>query len=85
MVTTIRLLGRPSLDCDGQERPPPRGHKTWAVLAHLVLADRPPSRGRLASLLFGDAEDPLAALRWTLSELRRCLAGCATFTGDPVI
>jgi hypothetical protein len=31
------------------------------------------SRKHLAGLLFEDAEDPLAALRWNLSELRRLL------------
>lgn len=38
----------------------------------------------MASLLFADADDPLRALRWTLSELRRCLAGAVTIGGDPI-
>jgi len=36
-------------------------------------------------MLFGDADDPLRALRWTLAELRRCLGAAITFEGDPLI
>jgi len=36
-------------------------------------------------MLFGDADDPLRALRWTLAELRRCLSDAVTFEGDPLI
>ena len=61
----------------------PRGRKAWAVLTYLLLADRPPSRRQIAELLFGDADDPLGALRWTLAELRRAL-GVRGLTGDPV-
>ena len=48
----------------------------WAIFAYLALSDRPPTRQQLAELLFPDADDPAAALRWNLSELRRLL-------GDP--
>lgn len=51
----------------------PRGRKVWALLAHLVRQPAGISRTQLASLLFEDAEDPLAAVRWNLSELRRLL------------
>jgi len=34
-----------------------RGRKAWALLACLLLADRPPSRRHLAELLFADADD----------------------------
>lgn len=84
MATSIRLLGRPSIEVDGRPMPAPRGRKSWAVLAFVVLTDRPPSRRRLAELLFGDANDPLGALRWTLAELRRALGGGAVIVGDPV-
>ena len=82
---TIRLLGPPSIHRDGSTVRPPRGRKAWALLAYLLLADRPPSRRRLAELLFADAEDPLGALRWTLAELRRALEVPEGLTGDPVV
>jgi DNA-binding SARP family transcriptional activator len=82
-MTSIRLMGPPVIEpLEGQARVP-RGRKTWAVLAYLLLADRPPSRKRLAELLFADADDPLGALRWTLAELRRSLGN--VLGGDPVV
>ena len=68
---------------DGEAAPHPRGHKVWGLLAYLLRTDRPPSRAELVSLLFGEADDPLAALRWNLSALRRLL-GDATVEGDPL-
>jgi DNA-binding SARP family transcriptional activator len=64
--------------------PAPRGRKAWALLAYLLLCEGPPSRRRLAELLFADADDPLGALRWNLAQLRRALDGVATIQGDPV-
>ena len=69
----LRLLGPPEIEWDGVIVPPPRGHKAWAVLAYLVLTERPVARTQLAALVFGDAEDPRGALRWTLAQLRRAL------------
>ncbi len=80
----IRLLGPPALHRDGRPARPPRGRKAWALLAYLLLADRPPGRRHLAELLFADADDPLGALRWTLAELRRALGAPDLFGGDPV-
>jgi DNA-binding SARP family transcriptional activator len=80
----IRLLGPPQIERDGAIVPPPRGHKSWAVLAYLVLAGRPVARARLAALIFGDAADPLGALRWTLAQLRRALGVSGALTGDPL-
>jgi DNA-binding SARP family transcriptional activator len=62
-----------------------RGRKSWALLAYLLLVDRPPTRSHLAGLLFADADDPLRALRWGLSEVRRALGAGATIEGDPVM
>ena len=45
---------------------------------------RPPGRRQLAELLFGEAADPLGALRWTLAELRLALGAPGLFAGDPV-
>lgn len=80
----IRLLGPPVIERAGEVVPSPRGRKAWAVLAFVALADRPVSRVQLASLLFGDASDPLGAVRWTLAELRRSLGMPGVLQGDPV-
>jgi DNA-binding SARP family transcriptional activator len=76
------MLGAPSVVLDGAPQPPPRGKKAWALLAYLLLASRPVPREQLASLLFGDAEDPLGALRWNLAEVRRLLALPEALRGD---
>jgi DNA-binding SARP family transcriptional activator len=83
-VVRIRLLGPPAIERDGVPAAPPRGRKAWALLAYLLLAERPPSRRHLAELLFGEADDPLGALRWALAELRRALGAPELFGGDPV-
>lgn len=62
----------------------PRGLKAWGLLAYLLRSRVPPSRERLASLLFSEADDPLGALRWTLSALRRQLGEEADLGGDPL-
>ncbi|WP_307026131.1 tetratricopeptide repeat protein [Arthrobacter globiformis] len=82
--STIRLLGPPAIESTGTSPPQqPRGRKAWAVLSYLALQPDGTGRSRLATLLFPDAADPLGALRWNLSELRRTLAG-VTFDGDPL-
>jgi DNA-binding SARP family transcriptional activator len=81
----VRLLGQVRIeDADGQPCPPPRGKKSWAVLGRVALADRPLSRAELASELFGEADDPLGALRWSLAEVRRSCGDAGLFRGDPV-
>jgi DNA-binding SARP family transcriptional activator len=82
MAVEVHLLGRPCALVEGRPVRGPRGRKSWAVLALLVLGERPPSRRRLAELLFAEADDPLGALRWTLAELRRVLD--IDLGGDPV-
>jgi len=84
MSLTIRLLGAPTIEQDGDRRPAPRGYKPWALLALLLLSTAPLSRERLAGLLFGNADDPLGSLRWNLAELRRLLGSQAKLGGDPV-
>ena len=79
----IRLLGPPVIESPGATPLQPRGRKAWAVLAYLALQAEGTSRSRTASLLFPDAADPLGALRWNLSELRRTLDG-VTLAGDPL-
>ena len=54
------------------------------MLAYALLAERPVARSRLAELVFGDAGDPLGALRWTLAQLRRALGVAESLRGDPL-
>ncbi len=84
MSLTIRLLGSPRVERDGELVAPPRGHKAWAVLAYLLLRRTAPTRQRLAELFFAEADDPLGSLRWNLAELRRVLGQPGAFRGDPV-
>jgi DNA-binding SARP family transcriptional activator len=79
----IYLLGKPRVERDGEAVANPRGYKAWGLLAYLLRTDRPPSRDQLVSLLFSEADDPFAALRWNLSALRRLL-GDAGLEGDPL-
>jgi DNA-binding SARP family transcriptional activator len=81
----IRLLGPPEIERDGVVVAAPRGHKAWGVLAYSLLAERPVTRPLLAGLIFGDADDPLGALRWTLAQLRRALGVTGTLRGDPLV
>lgn len=80
----IHLLGRSRIERNGVGVAGPRGRKAWALLAYLLATESPPSREWLAELLFGDADDPLNALSWNLSELRRALGPGASLGGDPV-
>lgn len=81
----IQLCGTLRIDRDGVPRPAPRGAKAWGLLAYLVLADAPVSRHRLAGLLFEDAADPMGALRWNLSQLRKALGSPELLQGDPLV
>jgi len=81
----VRLLGHPRFeDAAGQPRQPPRGQKSWALLGRVALADRPMTRSELAAELFGEADDPLGALRWCLADLRRGCQDPQLLRGDPV-
>ena len=82
---TILLLGHPRIVRDSGQVYQFRSRKSWALLAYLVLNESRPTRGELASLLFADADDPLRALRWSLTEIRRGLGADAVVVGDPLI
>lgn len=84
MGLSIHLLGPPRMELAGSRLESPRGHKAWGLLAYLLRSRVPPSRERVASLVFPEAEDPLGALRWTLSSLRRQLGDEAALGGDPL-
>ncbi len=84
LTLRIHLLGVPRIERDGAPVASPRGNKAWAVLAYLALGESSASRGRLAELLYPEADDPLAALRWTLVTLRRALGISDALRGDPL-
>ncbi len=84
MATELHLLGPPCIVHGDGRKVTLRGHKAWGLLAYLALRPSAAGRSHLAGLLFADAEDPLAALRWNLSELRRAL-GADTLRGDPLV
>lgn len=79
MGLDIRLLGRPRIEGGAALR----GRKAWALLAYLLSSDAAPTREQLSGLLFEDADDPMRALRWNLSELRKALPG-AILSKDPL-
>jgi DNA-binding SARP family transcriptional activator len=49
------------------------GRKPWGLLAYLALSERPPSRREAIAQLVSEANDPQAALRWLLHQVRRAL------------
>ena len=71
MPLRISLLGPPSIERDGE---PVRlaGRKPWALLTYLLLEQRT-TRRDIAARLVPEANDPLAALRWLLHQVRRAL------------
>jgi DNA-binding SARP family transcriptional activator len=73
MPLRIRLLGPPGLERDGTSVRL-EGRKTWALLAFLVLASGPTTRRELVDRLWSEADDPLGALRWALSRVRKIIA-----------
>lgn len=83
-MAEIRLLGSPSVTGGAGNARGPKGRKGWAVVALVVLSSRPLSRRELVGMLFADAEDPLGALRWTLSEMRRTFGCRELLRGDPI-
>jgi DNA-binding SARP family transcriptional activator len=82
----IHLLGpRPRVLREGPEASSLRGRKGWGLLAYLLTTESAPSREWLAELLFTDADDPLNALSWNLSQLRRLLGPDSSIAGAPLL
>ena len=66
----IRVLGAVDVRRGGASVELPASKKTKGLLAYLVLTGRAHRRERLCTLLWDVADDPRAALRWSLSKLR---------------
>lgn len=81
-MIVIHLLGKPSVERNGAAVAGPKGWKVWALLTYLLQSDSPVTREQLASLLFAEADDPLRALRWNLTELRRLLGDAHALSGE---
>jgi len=84
MGLEISLLGSPKVRRGGAAVAAPRGNKAWGLLSYLMLTDQPIARTRAAAMLFPDANDPLATVRWNLYELRRLLGTDVDLRGDPI-
>ena len=84
MSLVINLLGRPAITRNGISGYQFRSRKSWALLAYLILSERAPARVTVATMLFDEADDPLRALRWNLSEIRRALGDDVDLSGDPL-
>ena len=67
----ITLLGELKVVRDGQEMALPSSRKARALLAFLITTQRPHRRERLCELFWDLPDDPKAALRWSLSKLRK--------------
>src|SRR5690606_11443343 len=70
---TLRLLGDMALQCNGASRALPKSRKTRALLAYLAIQESAIRREALCEMLWESADDPRAALRWSLSKLRPLL------------
>jgi DNA-binding SARP family transcriptional activator len=80
----VRFIGPPTIESSSGAQHGVRGQKAWALLARVLLADRPLTRRELSEELFPDTADPLGSLRWTLAVLRKALDSSEVLTGDPV-
>ena len=67
----ISLLGELRVTSPDMEVPLPASRKARALLAFLVATGRPHRRERLCELFWDLPDDPKAALRWSLSKLRK--------------
>jgi oligopeptide transport system substrate-binding protein len=72
MTLLVHLLGPAQLSRDGDPIEIP-GHRPLALLAYLLVTGKAHSRQHLVDLLFEGPDDPRAALRWTLSKLRKAI------------
>jgi DNA-binding SARP family transcriptional activator/pimeloyl-ACP methyl ester carboxylesterase len=71
----IQVLGELAVLREGREVVLPPSKKTRALLAYLAVVNRRQRRDYLCHMLWDVPEDPRASLRWSLSKLRRLIAG----------
>lgn len=69
----LRVLGELGIWIDGQRQRLPRSRKTRALLAYLAITGRTHRREQLSELFWDVTDDRRAALRWSLSKLRKTL------------
>jgi ABC-type oligopeptide transport system substrate-binding subunit/DNA-binding SARP family transcriptional activator len=74
MSLRIQFLGPPKVERDGDPVDLP-GYRPLALLAYLLVTGQAHTRQHLVDLLFEGADDPRAALRWTLTKLRQAIGG----------
>ena len=72
MSLRIKLLGQAHISREDTDIDLP-GYRPLALLAYLLLTRKSHSREHLIDLLFDGPDDPRAALRWTLSKLRKAI------------
>ena len=75
MDLEILLLGELRVVRQGTEVQLPASRKARGLLAYLVATGRPHRRERLCELFWDLPDDPKAALRWSLSKLRKVVDG----------
>lgn len=69
----IAVLGELVVKVDGAAQALPRSRKARALLAYLAITGREHRREHLSELFWDVADDRRAALRWSLSKLRKTL------------
>ena len=67
----LSVLGAFAVRHRGKALDLPPSRKTRALLAYLAVADQPQSRQRLCGLFWDTPDDLRAALRWSLSKIRK--------------
>lgn len=75
---SIDVFGDFQVYQDGQLVELPPSKKARALLAYLMLSDRPVRREQLCELFWETPDDPKGALRWALSRLRRSFSETAS-------
>lgn len=76
-MVEIRVLGELAVFVDGLPQPLPRSRKTRALLGYLAVTAREHRRDQLCDLFWDVTDDRRAALRWSLSKLRKTLASAS--------